>query len=272
MYATTYHKPKTLSEAIELFEGSEDASYLSGGHTLIPTLKSRLAAPQHLIDVRNIPELTSGIEVTADRVIIGSATRHHIVAGSKEIQAVIPALSGLAGSIGDVQVRHMGTMGGSTANNDPAADYPSAVLSLDAIVYTDRRSIPADEYFQGLYTTALEPGEILVRIEFKIPEIAGYAKFRNPASRYSMAAAFVSKHRDGHIRVAITGAGNEGVFRWTEAEERLTESLTAEALEGLTIDPSRMMGDMHAPADYRAHLVAVMTRRAVQNLGGTHIL
>jgi len=271
MYATTYHKPKTLSEAVSLYEGSEEPSYLSGGHTLIPTLKSRLAAPQHLIDVRNIPEL-SGIEVTADKVIIGSATKHAVVAASKEIKAAIPALCGLAGSIGDVQVRHMGTIGGSTANNDPAADYPSAVLSLDAIVHTDRRAIPADEYFQGLYTTALEPGEILVRVEFKIPEIAGYAKFRNPASRYSMAAAFVSKHRDGHIRVAITGAGNEGVFRWTEAEERLTKSLAVEALDGLAIDPSRMMGDMHAPADYRAHLVAVMTRRAVQNLGGTHIL
>ncbi|MGK6314241.1 FAD binding domain-containing protein [Neorhizobium sp. DT-125] len=271
MYATTYHKPKTLSEAVSLYENSEEASYLSGGHTLIPTLKSRLAAPQHLIDVRAIPEL-SGIEVSADKVIIGSATKHAVVAASREIKAAIPALSGLAGSIGDVQVRHMGTIGGSTANNDPAADYPAAVLSLDAVVHTDRRAIPADDYFQGLYTTALEPGEILVRVEFKIPEIAGYAKFRNPASRYSMAASFVAKHRDGHIRVAITGAGNEGVFRWTEAEERLTENLSAEALEGLTIDPSQMMGDMHAPADYRAHLVAVMTRRAVRNLGGTHIL
>lgn len=272
MYATTYHKPKTLAEAAELFEGSEDASFLSGGHTLIPTLKSRLAAPQHLIDVRAIPELGSGIEVTADKVIVGAATRHHLVASSREIKAAIPALAGLAGSIGDVQVRHMGTIGGSTANNDPAADYPSAVLSLDAIIHTDRREIPAEDYFQGLYTTALEPGEILVRVEFRIPEIAGYAKFRNPASRYAMAASFVSKHRDGHIRVAITGAGNEGVFRWAQAEERLTENLTPEALEGLAIDPSLMMGDMHAPADYRAHLVAVMTRRAVQNLGGTHIL
>lgn len=271
MYATTYHRPKTIAEAVALYEGSEDASYLSGGHTLIPALKNRLAAPQHLIDVRAIPEL-SGIAVTADRVVIGAATRHAAVAACEDVKAAIPALCGLAGSIGDVQVRHMGTIGGSTANNDPAADYPAAVLSLDAIVHTDRREIPADEYFQGLYTTALEPGEILVRVEFKIPDIAGYAKFRNPASRYSMAAAFVSRHRDGHVRVAITGAGNEGVFRWTEAEELLTENFSAEALEGLTIDPSGMMGDMHAPADYRAHLVAVMTRRAVQNLGGTHIL
>ncbi|PDT46559.1 carbon monoxide dehydrogenase [Sinorhizobium fredii] len=271
MYATTYHKPRTLVEAVALYESSDEPTYLSGGHTLIPTLKNRLAAPQHLIDLRAIPEL-SGIAVTSDTVVIGAATKHAAVAASKEVKAAIPALAGLAGSIGDVQVRHMGTIGGSTANNDPAADYPSAVLSLDAILHTDRREIPADEYFQGLYTTALEPGEILVRLEFRIPDIAGYAKFRNPASRYAMAAAFVSKHRDGHVRVAITGAGNEGVFRWTEAEERLTESLTAEALDGLAIDPSRMMGDMHAPADYRAHLVTVMARRAVQNLGGTHIV
>ena len=271
MYETAYHKPKSLEEAIRLYNTLEEPSYLSGGHTLIPTLKSRLAAPRHLIDVRAIPEL-SGIEVTTDKVIIGAATEHAVVAASKQVRAAIPALAGLAGSIGDVQVRHMGTIGGSTANNDPAADYPSAVLSLDAVIHTDRRKIPADEYFQGLYTTALEADEILVRIELKIPETAGYAKIRNPASRYSLAAAFVSRHRDGHVRVAITGAGNDGVFRWTEAEERLTKNLAAEALEGLTIDPSRMMGDIHAPADYRAHLVAVMTRRAVENIGSTHIL
>ncbi len=271
MYEITYHKPKTIAEAVALYESSDEPSYVSGGHTLIPALKNRLAAPQHLIDLRGIPEL-SGIEVTSEEVIIGSATRHAVVAKSSEVKAAIPALSGLAASIGDVQVRHMGTIGGSTANNDPAADYPSAVLSLNAVIHTDRRKISADDYFQALYTTALEPGEILIRVEFKIPTIAGYAKFRNPASRYALAAAFVSKHRDGHVRVAITGAGNEGVFRWPEAEERLTESWTAGALDGLTIDPSRLMSDMHAPADYRAHLVAVMTRRAVQNPGGTHIL
>jgi carbon-monoxide dehydrogenase medium subunit len=271
VYATTYHRPKTIVEAVALYEGFDDASYLSGGHTLIPALKNRLAAPQHLIDVRAIPEL-SGITVTADKVVIGAATRHAAVAACEEVKAAIPALCGLAGSIGDVQVRHMGTIGGSTANNDPAADYPSAVLSLDAVVHTDRRAIAADDFFQGLYMTALEPGEILVRIEFRIPEIAGYAKFRNPASRYSMAAAFVSRHRDGKVRVAITGAGNGGVFRWSEAEERLADDLTPTALDGLALDPSLMMGDMHAPADYRAHLVAVMSRRAVENLGRTYIL
>ncbi|PJR13401.1 FAD binding domain-containing protein [Sinorhizobium meliloti] len=271
MYETTYHKPNTIREAVELYEGSEEPSYLAGGHTLIPALKNRLAAPQHLIDLRSIPEL-SGFEVTSDTVIIGATTRHAVVAASEALKAAIPSLAGLAGSIGDVQVRHLGTIGGSTANNDPAADYPSAVLSLDAIVHTDRRAIPADNFFQGLYTTALDPGEILVRIEFRMPETAGYAKFRNPASRYSLAAAFVSKHRNGHVRVAITGAGNAGVFRWTEAEERLARSLTPDALDGLAMDPEQMMGDMHAPPDYRAHLVAVMTRRAIENLGGIHIL
>lgn len=270
MYETTYHRPTTLTDAVTLHSEVEEPAYLSGGHTLIPTMKGRLAAPANLIDVRRIPEL-SGIAVTADRVVIGSATTHATVAASSEIVAAIPALAGLAGSIGDVQVRHVGTMGGSVANNDPAADYPSAVLSLDAIVHTDRRAIRADDYFTGLYSTALEQGELLVRIEYKVPEIAGYAKFRNPASRYAMAAAFVSKHRDGSMRVAITGAGNAGVFRWTEAEEALQGSLDPQALRGLSVDPDTLMGDMHAPADYRAHLVAVMTRRAVENLGRARI-
>lgn len=270
MYETKYHRPKTLAEAVEIYSNTEEPAYLSGGHTLIPAMKGRLAAPANLIDVRRIPEL-SGIRIEADGVIIGSATTHAAVAASKEIAAVIPALSGLAGSIADVQVRHVGTIGGSVANNDPAADYPSAVLGLDATVHTDRRAIASDDYFAGLYTTALEEGEILARLEFKIPEIAGYAKFRNPASRYALAAAFVARHRDGHVRVAITGAGNSGVFRWTAAEEALTAHLAPEALMGLLPDPADMMGDMHASAEYRAHLVAVMTRRAVASLGGVEI-
>lgn len=270
MYETKYHRPKTLAEAAEIFANSDEPAYLSGGHTLIPAMKGRLAAPANLIDVRRIPEL-SGVSVGADRIVIGSATTHATVAGSREIAAVIPALCGLAGSIGDVQVRHVGTIGGSVANNDPAADYPSAVLSLDATVHTDRRAIPSDDYFAGLYTTALEEGEILVRLEFKVPEIAGYAKFRNPASRYSLAASFVSKYRDGSVRVAITGAGNSGVFRWTEAEQALANRMAPDALDGLHLDPADMMGDMHASGEFRAHLVEVMTRRAVASLGGVHI-
>jgi carbon-monoxide dehydrogenase medium subunit len=270
MYETIYHKPGTLQEAVSLFSEVEEAAYLSGGHTLIPTMKGRLAAPAHLIDVRRIPEL-SGITVGPDRIIIGAATTHATVAASEKIRALIPSLCGLAGSIGDVQVRHVGTIGGSVANNDPAADYPAAVLALDATLHTDRRSIPASEYFNGLYTTALEPGEILVRIEFKVPEIAGYAKFRNPASRYALAAAFVARHRDGNIRVAITGAGNAGVFRWAEAETVLQAQFEPNAVKDLLADENALMGDMHAPADYRAHLVGVVTRRAVEHLGGTLI-
>jgi carbon-monoxide dehydrogenase medium subunit len=270
MYETKYHRPKSLAEAAEIFASVHEPAYLSGGHTLIPAMKGRLAAPANLIDVRRIPEL-SGMTINADRVIIGSATTHAAVAAAKEIKTVIPALTGLAGSIGDVQVRHVGTIGGSVANNDPAADYPSAVLSLDATIHTDRRTIASDEYFAGLYTTALEEGEILVRLEFKTPATAGYAKFRNPASRYSLAAAFVSKHRDGSVRVAITGAGNSGVFRWTEAEAALSADLSPNALHGLRLDPAAMMGDMHASDEYRAHLAAVVTRRAVECLGGVDI-
>lgn len=270
MYETRYHQPKTLAEAVGLFCEVEEAAYLSGGHTLIPTMKGRLAAPAHLIDVRRIPEL-GGITVGPDRIIIGAATTHATVAASSKIKALIPALCGLAGSIGDVQVRHVGTIGGSVANNDPAADYPSAVLALDATLHTDRRSLAASEYFAGLYTTALEPGELIVRLEFKVPEIAGYAKFRNPASRYALAAAFVARHRNGKIHVAITGAGNGGVFRWQAAEEALQARFEPEAIMGLLPDEGDLMGDMHAPADYRAHLVGVVTCRAMENLGGTLI-
>lgn len=266
MYETKYHRPNSLAEAAAIFSGSEDAAYLSGGHTLLPTMKGRLAAPAHLVDLRRIPDL-KGIRVEADRVVVGATTCHADVAASREIAAAVPALAGLAGSIGDVHVRHVGTIGGSVANNDPAADYPSAVLALNAVVHTDRRDIPADDYFAGVYTTTLEPGEIVTRITFAIPEIAGYAKFRNPASRYAMAASFVARHKDGTVRVAITGAGNAGVFRWTDAEQALARDFSARALEDLSLDPADIMSDMHGSAEYRAHLAAVMTRRAVENMG-----
>jgi carbon-monoxide dehydrogenase medium subunit len=270
MYPTRYSRPTSLKDAVARFAQCEDPKYLSGGHTLLPTMKGRLAAPTDLIDVRRIPEL-SGIKIDGDRVDIGAATTHDEVASSREIAAAIPALSGLAGSIGDMQVRNLGTIGGSVANNDPSADYPSAVLALDAEIHTDRRVIPADEYFVDLYTTALEPDEIIVRVVFKVPQSAGYAKLRNPASRYALAAAFVARHRDGHVRVAITGAGNAGVFRWMAAEEKLNERFDALSVEGLTLDPAGMMGDMHGSPEYRSHLAAAMTRRAVAHIGGVHI-
>lgn len=266
MYQTSYHRPSTVAEAASLFSSSGDAAYLAGGHTLLPTMKARLAAPANLIDLRHVPEL-QGIDVSGDTVTIGAATRHADVASSSAVQGAIPTLAALAGSIGDPHVRHMGTMGGSVANNDPAADYPSAVLGLAATVHTDRRQISADDYFAGLYTTALEEGEILTKIAFKVPETSGYAKFRNPASLYPMAGVFVAKHKDGSVRAAVTGAGNDGVFRWEAAEQALSGNFAAGALDGLSVDPSGMMGDIHGSPDYRANLVAVMGRRATENPG-----
>ena len=266
MYETTYHRPASLQEASRLFSASGDAAYLSGGHTLLPAMKARLAAPANLIDLRHIAEL-KGISVSGDQVSIGAAMTHFEVSQSAEVKRAIPALAALAGSIGDAQVRHLGTIGGSVANNDPAADYPAAVLALAGTVQTDRRTIAADEYFTGLYSTAREDGEIVTRVSFRVPETAGYAKFRNPASRYPMAGVFIARHKDGSIRVAVTGAGNDGAFRWGAAEQALAGSFTPDAVRGLTVDPSGMMSDIHGSAEYRANLVAVMCRRAVENLG-----
>jgi carbon-monoxide dehydrogenase medium subunit len=230
-------------------------------------MKARLAAPKNLIDLRHVPEL-KGISASGDAVTIGGGTTHYDVANSAEVKKAIPVLAALAGSIGDPAVRYMGTIGGSVANNDPAADYPVAVLALAGTVTTDKRTIAADDYFAGLYSTALEEGEIVTKVSFKVPEQAGYAKFRNPASHYAMAAVFVARHKDGSVRVAVTGAGNDGVFRWTDAEQALAKSFTADALKGLKVDASGMMSDIHGSAEYRANLVAVMARRAMENLGG----
>ncbi len=267
MYQTTYHRPSSLAEAAKLFSSSGDAAYLSGGHTLLPTMKARLAAPANLIDLRGIAEL-KGIQASGDTVTIGAAATHFEVARSSDVKGAIPALAALAGSIGDPAVRHLGTIGGSVANNDPAADYPAAVLALAGTVHTNKRQIAADDYFTGLFSTALEEGEIVTKVAFKVPESAGYGKFRNPASRYPMAAVFVAKHKDGSVRVAVTGAGNDGAYRWTAAEEALAKNFSADALKGLTADQSQMMGDIHGSAEYRAHLVGVMARRAVASLGG----
>jgi carbon-monoxide dehydrogenase medium subunit len=267
MYETHYHRPKDLSEALSLFSSGADPAYLAGGHTLLPAMKQRLAAPSDVIDLRHLSEL-KGIEVTGETVSIGAGMTHAQVAAASEVREAIGALAALAGSIGDAQVRHLGTIGGSVANNDPAADYPAAVLALDGTVHTNNRSIPADDFFTGLYETALEPGEIVTRIDFKVPAAAGYAKFRNPASRYPMAAVFVARFRNEGVRVAVTGAGNGGVFRSSDMEDRLRSNFSADALRTINIDPAGMMSDIHASAEYRAHLVCVMARRAVENLGG----
>jgi aerobic carbon-monoxide dehydrogenase medium subunit len=265
MYPTTYRRPKTLAEAKRMFAEAENASFLSGGHTLLPALKLRLASPSNLIDLGAIPDLR-GIEVEGHTLVIGATTLHAEVADSPLVRQHIPALAGLAGSIGDRQVRHRGTMGGSVSNNDPAADYPSAVLGLGATVVTDKRRIPADDFFTGLYETAREPDEILTRIEFPVPDAAGYAKFMSPASRFSIAGVFISSI-GRTVRVAVTGAGSGGVFRATDLEAALTADFRVEALAKIAIDPGAMLGDQNGTPEYRANLVMVMARRAVQSMG-----
>lgn len=265
MYPTTYRRPKTLAEAKQMFAEAENASFLSGGHTLLPALKLRLANPTDLIDLGAIPELR-GIKVEGRTLVIGASTLHADVADSPLVRQHIPALAGLAGSIGDRHVRHRGTMGGSVSNNDPAADYPSGVLGLGATVVTDKRRLAADDFFTGLYETARETGEILTRIEFPIPDSAGYAKFVSPASRFSIAGVFIS--RTGKtVRVAVTGAGSSGVFRATDLENALAADFRAAALAKLSIDPSNLMGDQNGTPEYRANLIMVMARRAVENMG-----
>jgi carbon-monoxide dehydrogenase medium subunit len=265
MYPFTYRRPKTLADAQKLFGEAESASFLSGGHTLLPALKMRLAMPSDLIDLGAIPEL-NGIRLDDGTLSIGATTRHCDVAASPLVGRHIPALAGLAGSIGDRHVRHRGTIGGSVANNDPAADYPAGVLGLGATVVTNQRQIPADKFFVALYETALEPGEIVTRIVFPIPEIASYAKFRSAASRYSVAAVFVAR-TGSTVRVAVTGAGARGVFRPAAIEAALTADFRPEAIAGCTIDPDTLLGDQTASAAYRANLVVVLARRAMEKLG-----
>jgi carbon-monoxide dehydrogenase medium subunit len=269
IYPTIYHRPNTLAEAVELFESCDDASYISGGHTLLPTLKQRLAQPSDLIDLCGIGEL-KGVTTDGKTITIGGMTCHADVAASKIVLEKIPALAGLAGSIGDRHVRHRGTIGGSTSNNDPAADYPCAVLGLGATVVTDRRELPADKFFVSLYETALEPGEILTRVIFPVPDEAGYAKFRSAASRFSVAGVFVSR-TGSEVRVAVTGAGSGGVFRAKELEQALSRDFRPEALNGLTMGPGKLMADLNGSAEYRAHLIMVMARRAVGKMGSTEL-
>jgi carbon-monoxide dehydrogenase medium subunit len=266
MYPFTYHRPVSVADALRQFEAGDDASYISGGHTLLPTLKARLAAPTDMIDLTALPELKGIEETDGGRILIRGGTVHADVAASALVREKIPVLAGLAGSIGDRHVRHRGTIGGSVANNDPAADYPSAVLALDAIVVTDRRRVAADDYFTGLYETCREPGEIVIGVEFPVPLSAGYAKFRNLASRYALAACFVAKTTSG-IRVAVTGAYNTGVTRPAEFEAALEADFSAGSLDALDIDPEDMLSDSAGTGAYRANLVKILARRAVAHQG-----
>lgn len=263
MYAFSYVKAQSLQQAAEFLAANPDARPLSGGMTLIPTLKARLAQPSHLLDIAALKEL-AGIAEKDGVLAIGAATRHVEVARSQVVKSAIPALAYLAGLIGDPQVRNLGTLGGSVANNDPAADYPAAVLALNAKVITHAREIAADDFFQGMFTTALEPGEIITRIQFPIPRRAAYEKFPHPASGYAMAGVFVSVGADG-VRVAVTGAG-PGVFRWQEAEAALAKSMKSGAIEALTVDAANLNEDMHGTREYRAQLVKVMAKRAVAKI------
>jgi len=265
MYALNYVRPKSVAEAAKFLSAHPEAKLLSGGMTLIPTLKQRLAKPTHLVDIAQLAELRK-VEVKGGKLVIGAGARHHVVATSAVVKKAIPALAGLASEIGDPQVRNQGTIGGSVANNDPAADYPAAVLGLGATVVTTKREIAAENFFQGLFTTALGEGEIIVRIAFPLVKRAAYAKFHHPASGYAMAGVFVAQTAEG-LRVAVTGAG-PGVFRWKEAEAALAKSLKPAALEGAKLDASGLNSDMHADREYRANLVRVMAARAVAKLSG----
>jgi aerobic carbon-monoxide dehydrogenase medium subunit len=258
MHNFDFVKPGSIADAVKALS-NEGAQALSGGQTLTPTMKQRLAAPTVLVSLTGIPEM-KGVCMGADGLSIGAATTHATVA--KEAAAHYPALADLAGGIGDPAVRNRGTIGGSVANNDPAACYPSAVLGSGAMVVTNRRKIAADDYFQGMFTTALEEGEIITGVTFPVPQKAAYVKFNQPASRFALTAVFVAKFADG-VRVAVTGASNNGVFRWAEAEKALSANFAASAIAGLTVSPDGMISDLHGTPAYRANLVKVLTKRAV---------
>lgn len=265
-YPFTYTKAKSLSEAAALIAATPEAKLLAGGQTLIPTMKQRLASPPQLVDISGLKELAF-IRAGSNEVVIGAATRHASVAGSADVQKAIPALALLAGLIGDPAVRHMGTLGGSLANNDPAADYPAAALGLNATFKTTKREIAADDFFTGMFETALDDDEILTEVSFPVPEKAGYAKFPNPASRYAMVGVFVAKTKSG-VRVAVTGAG-PGVFRVPDMEAALTQDFAPGAVASIAVPADDLNSDLHGSAEYRAHLVTVMAKRAVAAaLGG----
>jgi carbon-monoxide dehydrogenase medium subunit len=265
MYAFKYEKPGSVADAAALLKKSDDAKLLAGGHTLLPAMKLRLASPGTIVDLSKVSGL-SGIKKNGDAIVIGAMTKHVDVMNSADVQKSLPALAHLASVIGDPAVRNRGTIGGSLANNDPSADYPAAALGLGATIKTNKREIKADEFFKGLFETALAGDEIIESVSFPIPQKAGYEKFRNPASRFALVGVFVSKGKDG-VRVAVTGAGEGGVFRVKEMEAALAKDWSAKAIEGIKVPPKGMIADLHGTAEYRAHLIGVMARRAVAAAG-----
>jgi len=261
----TFHRPDSLEQASALLEGSDDGIFMAGGQTLIPVMKQGLSAPEDIIELSRIEQL-KGIAVDGDVLSVGAMTTHAAVAASGDAQATIPALAALAGEIGDPHVRNRGTLGGSIANNDPAADHPAAVLGLKADVVTPTRAVAADDFFVDLFETALGEGEIVTRVDFRIPDKAAYVKFPNPASRYALVGVFVSRWHDGQVRVAVTGAG-PCVFRVAAFEEALAADFSPAALDGVALPADDLNADIHASADYRAHLIGVLAKRAVQAAG-----
>ena len=260
MYDFAYEKPGSLADAVKLLSADGDAKALAGGQTFIPVLKQRLNKPSTVVDLAKLG--LTGITVSGNTITIGAMTTHATIASNPDIKAKIPGLAHQASMIGDEAVRHRGTMGGSLANNDPSACYPSAVLALGGTIKTDKRSIKADDYFQGMFTTALEPGEIITAIELPIPEKSAYEKFRNPASRYAIVGVFVAKFATG-VRLAITGASQGGVFRHTEMEKALSANFSPDAINNIKTPAEDMNSDIHASAEYRAHLCGVIAKRAV---------
>lgn len=265
MYEFDYQNPASLSAATEAFSNADDGLYLAGGQTIITVMKQRLAMPSDVIDLKDIDELKS-INVSSDVVSIGAMATHATVSNHPGIMESIPALADLAGKIGDPHIRNRGTLGGSIANNDPAADYPAGLVALGATVHTNRRQISADDFFTDLFETALEEGELITSVTFPVPVSAAYVKIPNPASRFAIVGVFVARFADT-VRVAVTGAGPV-VFRLTDAEQTLQNNFTASALDSLTITSDGLNNDIHGSADYRAHLIGVTTRRAVTAAAG----
>ncbi|MEQ9259184.1 MAG: xanthine dehydrogenase family protein subunit M [Roseovarius sp.] len=266
MYSFQYHSPATQAEAETLLAEAETPTLLAGGQTLLPTLKHRLADPSDLIDLKRVDGL-KGIREEDGAIVIGATTTHCEVSESALVARRIPALAHLAGGIGDQQVRHRGTIGGSVANNDPAADYPAGCLGLGATIQTNRRAIPADDFFVGLFETALEEGEIILSVRFPVPDQATYVKFANPASRYALVGVMVAR-TGPEVRVAVTGAGASGVFRDTHIERCLAASFAPDAIDASGAGESEIVSDLHASAEYRKHIIGEMARRAVSKANG----
>ncbi|OQW55730.1 MAG: carbon monoxide dehydrogenase [Proteobacteria bacterium SG_bin9] len=262
MYETTYHRPSSVDEAAALIAKDSEAKYLAGGHTLIPVMKARLASPTAVIDIGRIPALI-GVELSGDTLTIKAATTYHTIMTNADVKKAIPAIAHLTSVLGDPMVRARGTIGGSIANNDPAADYPAAVLALGATIKTNKRSIAADDFFKGLFTTALQDGELITAVSFPIPAKAGYAKMRHPASRFALTGVFVAQTKGGDVRVAATGASQNGVMRVPEIEKALKANWSAAALDSIKLGAGGMIADIHGSAEYRANLVKVMAQRAV---------